>query len=309
MILINDGYEKKFTKPNYVALGSFDGIHKGHLKLINKAIEISKENNGLSMVYTFTNHPLTVINKEKAPKLIMDSKTKLEVLDKLGIDMVCLVDFNQEFMHVEPEEFINILVEKYDAKGIIVGFNYRFGHQNRGDIKLLQELSERLNFDLHVVSAYKSANEIVSSTKIRIAITEGNVQEATELLNRPFLLRGEVVDGKKLGRTIGFPTANLKINEDMVLPKIGVYYTNVEYFGEIYKGITSVGLNPTVCGKNITIETYILNFDKNIYGDELKVYFIERIRNEEKFNSLDALKNQLYKDKEFAKKRKIQINL
>lgn len=309
MILINDGYEKKFTKPNYVALGSFDGIHQGHLKLINKAIEISKENNGLSMVYTFTNHPLTVINKEKAPKLIMDSKTKLEILDKLGIDMVCLVDFNQEFMHIEPEEFINILVERYNAKGIIVGFNYRFGHQNRGDIKLLQELSERLNFDLHVVSPYKSANEVVSSTKIRMSITEGNVQEATELLNRPFLLRGEVVDGKKLGRTIGFPTANLKINEDMVLPKIGVYYTNVEYFGEIYKGITSVGLNPTVCGKNITVETYILNFDKNIYGDELKVYFIERIRNEEKFNSLDALKNQLYKDKEFAKKRKIQINL
>lgn len=309
MILINDGYEKKFTKPNYVALGSFDGIHQGHLKLINKAIEISKENNGLSMVYTFTNHPLTVINKEKAPKLIMDSKTKLEILDKLGIDMVCLVDFNQEFMHIEPEEFINILVERYNAKGIIVGFNYRFGHQNRGDIKLLQELSERLNFDLHVVSPYKSANEVVSSTKIRMSITEGNVQEATELLNRPFLLRGEVIDGKKLGRTIGFPTANLKINEDMVLPKIGVYYTNVEYFGEIYKGITSVGLNPTVCGKNITVETYILNFDKNIYGDELKVYFIERIRNEEKFNSLDALKNQLYKDKEFAKKRKIQINL
>lgn len=309
MILINDGYEKKFTKPNYVALGSFDGIHQGHLKLINKAIEISKENNGLSMVYTFTNHPLTVINKEKAPKLIMDSKTKLEILDKLGIDMVCLVDFNQQFMHIEPEEFINILVERYNAKGIIVGFNYRFGHQNRGDIKLLQELSERLNFDLHVVSPYKSANEVVSSTKIRMSITEGNVQEATELLNRPFLLRGEVIDGKKLGRTIGFPTANLKINEDMVLPKIGVYYTNVEYFGEIYKGITSVGLNPTVCGKNITVETYILNFDKNIYGDELKVYFIERIRNEEKFNSLDALKNQLYKDKEFAKKRKIQINL
>lgn len=309
MILINDGYEKKFTKPNYIALGSFDGLHQGHLRLINKAIELSKENNGLSMVYTFTNHPLTLINKEKAPKLIMDSKTKLEVLDELGVDIVCLVDFTQEFMHLEPEKFINILVEKYNAKGIIVGFNYRFGHKNKGNITLLKELSERLNFDLHIVSAYKSTNEIVSSTKIRMEISEGNVQEATELLNRPFLLRGEIVNGKKLGRTIGFPTANLKIDEDMILPKIGVYYTNVEYFGEIYKGITSVGLNPTVCGKNITVETYVLNFDKNIYGDELKVYFIERIRNEEKFNSLEALKNQLYKDKEFAEKRKIQINL
>lgn len=309
MILINDGYEKKFTKPNYIALGSFDGLHQGHLKLINKTIELSKENNGLSMVYTFTNHPLTLINKEKAPKLIMDTKTKLDVLDKLGIDMVCLVDFNQEFMRLEPEEFIKILIDKYNAKGIIVGFNYRFGHKNKGDVRLLQELSKKLNFNLHIVSAYKSTNEVVSSTKIRMAITEGNVQEAAELLNRPFLLRGEVVDGKKLGRTIGFPTANLKINEDIILPKIGVYYTNVEYFGKIYKGITSVGLNPTVCGKNITVETYILNFDKNIYGDELKVYFIERIRNEEKFKSLDALKNQLYKDKEFAKKRKIQINL
>lgn len=309
MILINHENDTEIIKPTYIALGSFDGLHQGHLTLINKAISLSRENNAMSMVYTFSNHPLTFINKFIAPKLIMDNKTKIEVLEKLGVDMACLVEFTKEFMKIEPEDFIKVLIDKFNVKGIVVGFNYRFGHKNRGDINVLKELSENLGFELYVMSAYRSAEDVVSSTMIRKTISEGDVLEAAELLHRPFMLRGIVIDGKKLGRTLGFPTANLKIDEEIILPKLGVYYTNVEYLNKIYKGITSVGLNPTVSGKQVTVETYILNFDKFIYGDELKIHFIERIRNEEKYDSLDALKEQLFRDKNFAEIRKIQISL
>lgn len=309
MILINHENNTEITKPTYIALGSFDGLHQGHLTLINKTISLSKENDALSMVYTFSNHPLTLVNKEIAPKIIMDNNTKVEVLKKLGVDIICLVEFNKEFMKIEPEDFIKVLIDKFNVKGIVVGFNYKFGHKNRGDISILKKLSENLGFELYVMSAYKSAEDVVSSTIIRKAISDGNILETTELLHRPFMLRGVVIDGKKLGRTLGFPTANLKIDDEIILPKRGVYYTNVEYLNKIYKGITSVGLNPTVCGKQVTVETYILNFDKFIYGDELKIHFIERIRDEEKYDSLDALKEQLFKDKNFAKMRKIQISL
>lgn len=309
MILFNDTCSNERFNETYIALGSFDGLHKGHLTLINKAIELSKLNNAKSMVYTFKNHPLTLINKDIAPKLIMDNKTKVEVLEKIGVDIVCLIDFTKEFMQIEPEEFVRMLVEKYNVKGLVVGFNYKFGHKNKGDINLLKELSERLGFELYIMKAYKSEENIISSTKIRSLISSGHIEEANEMLDRTFVLRGTVVDGKKLGRTLGFPTANMKINEEIILPKLGVYYTNVEYDKKIYKGITSVGLNPTVCGKNVTVETYILDFDKFIYGDELKVYFVERIRNEEKYDSLTALKEQLFKDKKFAETRKIQISL
>ncbi|SHK33786.1 FMN adenylyltransferase [Clostridium cavendishii DSM 21758] len=309
MILFDGTYNNEIFKETYIALGSFDGLHKGHLTLINKAIELSKENNCQSMVYTFKNHPLNLVNKDIAPKLIMDNKTKVEVLEKLGIDIVCLIDFTKEFMQIEPKDFVKMLLEKYNAKGLVVGFNYKFGHKNKGDVNLLKELSKQLGFELYIMKAYKSEEDIISSTKIRNLISNADIGEANEMLERKFLLRGIVVHGKKNGRTLGFPTANIKIDEDIILPKLGVYYTNVEYDKKIYKGITSVGLNPTFYGKTVTVETYILDFDKFIYGDELKVYFIERIRDNEKYDSLTALKEQLFKDKEFAETRKLQISL
>ncbi|WP_055070958.1 bifunctional riboflavin kinase/FAD synthetase [Clostridium massiliamazoniense] len=309
MILVDENFNGNFNKDVYVALGSFDGLHKGHLTLINKVVELSKKNDGLSMVYTFKNHPLEIIDESKAPKVIMDNDEKLNILEKEGIDISCLVKFDKKFMLIEPEEFIREIIEKFNVKAIVVGFNYKFGFKNKGDVNLLRDLSEKLNFDLYVMSALEDEGVVISSTFIRGLIKDGEINRATELLTRPYSIKGEVIHGKQLGRTIGFPTANLNITANTVLPAMGVYYTNVELDGEIYRGITSVGNNPTVNGKTITVETNILDFSGDIYGKEIRVYFIERMRGNVKFNSLDELKNQLKSDKNFAEQRKFKIIL
>ncbi|MGL5380967.1 bifunctional riboflavin kinase/FAD synthetase [Clostridium sp.] len=309
MIVLNDIIIKDKHKDNYVALGSFDGLHLGHLSLIKKVVEMAREKNANSMVFTYINHPRALINKDLAPKLIMDLQSKIQCLEKEKIDVVALRNFTQEFMKMSPEDFIKLLCEDYNVKGIVVGFNFRFGHKNQGDVHLLEKLKNKYNYELHVMEPYKYKEDIISSTRVRGSIQEGKVSEAFEMLSRPFMIRGKVTHGKKLGRTIGFPTANLSFNEDVIIPKIGVYYTNVAWNGKLFKGITSVGNNPTVNGQQLTIETYILDFNSMIYDEEIEVYFIERIRDEKKFNSLDELVNQLFKDKEFAlENKKIMLN-
>lgn len=299
IIIDNDSQDvRKFN--NYIALGSFDGLHVGHLSLIYKVVELAENNNGKSMVFTFKNHPKSFIDEANSPKLLIDNKKKTEVLNKNGIDIVCFKEFDYEFMKMSPKEFVEFLVLKYNAKGIVVGFNYKFGYKNLGNIELLKELQEQYGYELYVMDAFSYKEEVVSSTRIRKAISDGDVLEASKMLNRPYSLIGEVIDGRKIGRTIGFPTANLKYDKNFILPGIGVYYTNIKVNNKIYKGITSVGSNPTVQGKKITVETYILDFDKDIYGEIVEVSFIKKIRNEKKFNRLDQLKAQLEKDKEFA---------
>lgn len=309
MILINNDFNRVVQKKTYVALGSFDGIHKGHLALINKSIELAKKNDSLSMVYTFKNHPRTLINKKEAPKLIMNLDEKMSELKDLGVNLSVFVEFTKDFMSLEPREFINNLIEIYNVKGIVVGFNYRFGYKNKGDVNFLKELTASKGIELHIIDPFTYNDEVVSSTRIRKSIADGEMEDAYNMLNRYFSLNGEVVGGKRIGRTINFPTANMDVDKKVVLPKIGVYYTNVEVDRKIYKGITSVGNNPTVNGKNITVETHILNFDEDIYGKKIKLYFISKIRDEKKFNSLEELKNQLVKDKKFAEKSNIKIYL
>ena len=309
MILIDETFKGNFEQGTYVALGSFDGIHKGHLTLMNKVISISKEKKTLSMVYTFKNHPMTVVNNTIAPKLLINNKKKQEIIENLGIDILCLETFDKKMMLLEPEDFIKGLIERFNVRGLVVGFNYRFGHKNKGDLAMLEKLKKKYNFELYVMKAYQEESDVVSSSRIRRLIKDGELEMANELLGREFVLSGKIVDGKKLGRTIGFPTANLEVNEDMIIPEKAVYYTNVEYNGKIYKGITSVGNNPTVNGQNTTIETYILDFSEDIYGKSIKLYFLEKMREQVKFNSLDELKAQLEKDKQFAVERKIKINL
>lgn len=309
MILINDDLKDKKFENTYVALGSFDGIHKGHLVLIDEIIQKAKKNGGKSVVYTFENHPLSVVDKERAPKLLLNNDDKKEILEELGVDVLCLKKFNNDLMKLEPEEFIVNLISEFNVKGIVVGFNYKFGYKNKGDVQFLKELSKKFNFELCVEEPYKIDEEIVSSTKIRNLISCGDIKKANDMLGRCYCLSGIVVGGKRLGRTIGFPTANLKTLDTMLIPKIGVYYTNVKIKDKIYKGITSVGNNPTVNGKNTTIETYILDFNEDIYDSNIKVYFISRLRDEKKFSGLDELKKQLEMDKSFAKEQSKMINL
>ena len=305
MLVIKDNFKTKLKYPTYIALGSFDGLHLGHMSLINKTVELSKENNAKSMICTFKNHPLSVINKEICPKLIMDNNTKVNLLEKTGIDIVNLVNFDKDFMKISPEDFIKNMVNLYNAKGIVIGFNYRFGYKNLGDVEMLKTYSNILGYKLYVCEAISTNNEIVSSSKIRHLIAEGNIIKANELLGRPHSIIGKVIKGKQLGRTIGFPTVNLNYNKEYILPKGGVYYTVVEYENHLYKAITNIGYNPTVEGGKLSVETFILNFDKQIYSEVVKIHFINRIRDEVKFKTIDQLKKQLLKDKEYAFKQKI----
>ena len=294
---------------SYVALGSFDGLHSGHLSLVNKIIELANENKGRSIVYTFKNHPRTLIKGATPPKLLMDNESKEEILEALGVDLIYFEEFNEEYMKLTPEGFIKYLCEKFKVKGIVVGFNYRFGYKNIGNIEMLKELSTKYGYELYVMEPCNYENEVISSTRIRDELLNGNVDKAMKMLNRPYIIKGKVVYGKKLVRTIGFPTANLDYSKEALIPRKGVYYTNVQWQGKIYKGITSVGNNPTVNGDKLTIETYILDFNNDLYGHNIKVYFIKKIRDEKKFNSIDDLVIQLKKDKDYALEEKFFVNL
>jgi len=302
MIVLNDSFKVKLKYKTYVTIGSFDGLHKGHLSLINKAVELSKKSNVKSMVNTFKEHPLNTINKNIAPKLIMDNETKIQLLEDYGIDILNLSNFI-DIMKISPEDYILNMIKYYNIEGIITGFNHKFGYKNEGDVKLLQNLSEKYGFELYVVDPIKVDGEIVSSTSIRKYITDGKIAKANEMLLRPFSLKGTVIHGRQVGRTLGFPTANLKYDNNFVVPGIGVYYTVVEYNGKKYKAITDVGYAPTVRDSDFTIESYMLNFNENIYEKSIKVNFIEKIRNEVKFNNIDELKKQLENDKKFAESK------
>ena len=303
MLIFEDNFNIKLSEQTYIALGSFDGLHLGHMSLINKTLELAKSNNAKSMVFTFKNHPLTIINEEIAPKLIISNHIKSSLLENIGIDILNYAEFNIEFMKISPEDFICNMLDHYNANGFIVGFNYRFGYKNLGDVELLYKLSKKLNFEVHVVDPIKINGEIISSSKIRHLVSEGDITKANYFLTRPFMLEGKVITGKQLGRKIQFPTINLDYDKKFILPRGGVYYTVVEYDNKQYKGITNIGYNPTVKDKKLSVETHILDFKKDIYDEFVKVYFYKRIRDEKKFDTLEYLVEQLKKDKEYAEKQ------
>lgn len=303
MITLRDNFQISLDFPTYIALGSFDGLHYGHMNLIQIVIEKAKINNCKSLLYTFENHPLSVIDPEKEPKHLITNEDKVTFLHQYGIDVINFASFDEDYMKIQPEDFIKKLIEHYNMKGIVVGFNNRFGYKNNGDIDLLKALGEKLNFEVIVVEEIKLGNEVVSSTRIRDYLQNGFIKKANFLLQRPYSISGKIVHGKKLGRTIGFPTANIDFNNRILLPKGGVYYSNTRYDNKIFKSITNIGYNPTVNGNNLTIETYILDFNEEIYGDTIEIFFINYLRNEAKFSSLEDLIKVLENDKKFAEKQ------
>lgn len=309
MIIINKDIKDIQSSNNYIALGSFDGLHIGHLSLIYKVVEIAKKNNGKSMVFTFKNHPKTLIDKGSIPKLLMNNDRKVEILRSHKVDIVCFQEFNFEFMKMTPKEFVEFLVFKYNVKGFVVGFNYKFGYKNLGNVEFLKSLQSEYGYELYVMEPCTYKDEVISSTRIRKALEAGDVLDAGKMLNLPYTLSGEIIHGRQIGRTIGFPTANLKYEENFILPKTGVYYTNIMVNNNIYKGITSIGSNPTVDGKNLTIETYILDFNNELYGKRVDISFIKKIRDMQKFNGVEELKSQLERDKLFAQNENCMSSL
>lgn len=292
----------KSTTKTIITIGTFDGVHLGHKKILEKVVARAKEENLESVVLTFFPHPRMVLQEKSEIKLLNTIDEKIKLFEKIGIDYLIIHPFDYKFSRLTAEEFVKtILIDTFNIQKIIIGYDHRFGRNRTADIDDLIGFGKEYDFDVEQISA-EEINEIaISSTKIRTAILDGNIQLANQYLGYPYSFSGKVVKGKQLGRTIGFPTANIQINEDYkLIPKNGVYIVKSVVNGELVYGMMNIGNRPTVDGENQTIEVHFLNFDKDIYGAILEIVLLDYIREEVKFNSLDDLKAQINKDQTTA---------
>lgn len=277
-----------------VALGTFDGVHGGHRELLFALKRIARERGEEAVIHTFVNHPRMVF--AKAPKLLMTDVQRLALLKESGCRVIADT-FTKEYAALTPEEFICRLEKELSLSAVVTGFNYTFGDHGRGDTKLLEELGKRHAFDAITVPPQMYKGEPISSTRIRQAVEDGDMETAQAMLKRPFSLEGEVVRNREIGRTIGYPTANISWNDELVLPKTGVYASFAVLEGQSFPAITNVGSNPTVSGDHTTIETYILNKSFDLYGKQMTVCFVARMREEKCFENIEALRRQIDRDK------------
>ncbi len=288
-------------KHSIVTIGTFDGVHIGHQKIIKRLIELKNAQGGETVLFTFDPHPRKVLFPEQTDlKLITTTKEKCELLQQFGIDNVLVFPFTKEFAQMQASDYISEIIAKgLKTKTLVIGYDHRFGSNREGNIDTLKELSSVHGFAVEEIPAQEINQLNISSTRIRKAIDEGDIQTANDFLGYNFFVTGVVVKGKQLGRTIGYPTANIFVEDkDKLIPKIGVYAVNVVVEGERYKGMLNVGVNPTTDTDNkIKIEVNIFEFDKEIYGEAIKVEFVKWIRNEEKFANLEELKHALANDK------------
>ena len=286
-----------------VTTGTFDGVHLGHQKIISRLKEIAKTENGETVLLTFYPHPRMVLfPDDNELKMLNTQQEKIALLEQYGIDHLIIYPFTKEFSRLTSVEFVrNILVNTIQTKRLVIGYNHHFGRNREGSFEHLKEYGPLYGFDVEEIPAKDIDSIEISSTKIRNALLSGDVKTANNYLGHNFSITGKVVGGKKLGRTLGYPTANIDINDKYkIIPADGVYAVNVIHDGKIFEGMLNIGNNPTVEGKGRSIEVNIFNFDKEIYGDDATIIFIERLRDEVKFNGLEQLKEQLAKDKENA---------
>ena len=289
-----------------VTLGNFDGVHLGHQQIFKRVKEEASRLHGEGMVITFEPHPLKVLAPENFLPLLAPFRKKMMLIEKSGIETVLCIEFSSAFSEISPSEFIkNILVEKIKVRKVIIGYDYHFGKGQKGDAQTLKDAGRIFDFEVEVVEPLKVGQTIVSSSKIRDLIRRGEVEEASKLLGRDYPIIGKVVEGAKRGQTLGFPTANLEISDELY-PKTGVYAVEVTWHQQHFNGLANVGLNPTFSrgqarnGKPFALEVYILNFNQNIYGDEIQVDFKRRIRDEVRFDSPARLVDQIQKDIQWA---------
>lgn len=287
----------KDKKP-IVVIGFFDGVHKGHQKIIHNCIESTKENRGQSVVFTFKNPPANIVSSRKPKKLILPFEEKIRLINGLGIDHIVATSFDKSFSELSPHDFCQkILLEKLNAFSIIVGQNFRFGHNGKGDIRYLVSFFKKLDVDVNEIKLLRIGDTIVSSTNIRKLIKDGKICKASLLLGREPYIIGKVIKEKGLGKKIGFPTVNIKPPDELVLPKDGVYAGMVEVaLDQKFYSVINVGKNPTFDQKDRSVEAHILDFKDDIYGRRVKISFYKRIRDEKKFLDHKHLVSQIEKD-------------
>ncbi|MEN2486670.1 bifunctional riboflavin kinase/FAD synthetase [Flavobacterium sp. B11] len=286
------------TKKTILTLGTFDGVHIGHKKILERITQQTENGRYESLVLTFFPHPRMVLQEKSEIRLLNTIEEKIKLLEATGIENLVVHPFNESFSRLTAEEFVRtILVEKFQIQKIIIGHDHRFGRNRTANIDDLIAFGLEYGFEVEQISAEEIQDVSVSSTKIRKALNEGNMALANEYLGYSYFLNGTIVKGKQLGRTIGFPTANIQIEEDYkLIPKIGVYVVKAIVNGETVFGMMNIGFNPTVNGEKQTIEVHLFNFDKDIYDQKIEVSLLHYIREEQKFGSIDALKAQLNQD-------------
>ena len=275
-----------------ITIGTFDGVHKGHQKLIARINALATQKGGESLIVTFHPHPRLVINpQDTSLKLLNTIEEKIALLTAYHVHNVVVVPFSRHFSDLSPETYItNFLVKNFHPACIVIGYDHKFGKDRVGDISLLHRLGASYGYAVEEISKESIDDMAISSTKIREALQEGNIATATELLGHGYTLSGLVVKGFQNGRKLGYPTANIQVKDpNKLIPKTGIYAVKVSYGKQVYKGMLSIGYNPTFEGKEQTIEVNILDFDKDIYGEDLSIEFIAYIRDEKKFDDLPSL--------------------
>lgn len=291
--------------PNAVVTsGTFDGVHRGHQTILARLTEVARLSGGESVLITYWPHPRTVVSSDSADlKLLTTLDEKIELLDQAGVDHLVIIPFTRSFSQLTSEEYIQqILVEKIGTKKLVIGYDHRFGRDREGGFDYIKAHQNEYGFEVEEIPRQDIDAVGVSSSKIRMALNAGNVHTANQFLGRPYSLTGTIIKGRQLGRTIGFPTANMQVDDPAkLIPGNGVYAVDVEYAGETLKGMLNIGFRPTVAGTNQTIETYIFDFDKDIYGEHMTLKFREFLRPEQKFDGLPALVAQLKQDEESAR--------
>lgn len=300
-MIIHNGYDNLILRSPVVTLGIFDGVHRGHKVLIDGLINRAKESGGESVVITFSPHPRLVLEKDHLNLTFLTTlDEKKFLLEKAGVDHLVIIDFNNDFSRIPACDFIrDILVNRIGTKYLIVGYDHNFGRNGEGDFDTIKQCSGLHDFRLEKFPGIQIAGKTISSSSIRNALLDGQLDEANMLLGYDYSLTGKVVTGKKIGRSIGFPTANIRPDTHKLIPANGVYAAEVRTDDGSYLGMLSIGTNPTINTENVirSIEVNILNFDRDIYGRNLTVIFKKRLRDEIKFDSIDELAKQMAKDK------------
>lgn len=280
-----------------VTVGTFDGVHNGHRKIVQNLKNAAAEIGGESAILTFTPHPRTVLFPDSEQVCLTTNDEKAELLGSTGIDHLIVHPFTREFSLLSSSEFINdILVKSLNTKYLVVGFDHHFGKDRQGNFTSLKETGRQAGFEVEEISVEESDNHKISSTRIRQSLLDGNVVLANDLLGYRYMITGTVVKGKQLGRTIGFPTANIFHESGKLIPKDGVYAVSIVHSGQAYKGMMNIGNRPTVNGTDRSVEVNIFDFNKDIYGEKIRVHIVDRLRDEQKFSGVDALKTQLHED-------------
>ncbi len=302
MKIFNSLEEIRDIQPCSIALGNFDGIHVGHQALISHAVEKARDTGIKSGVFTFSNHPKNLFTGENTVKNIIYQQEKSDLIEGLGVDYLFNLPFTWEICHMEPIAFIDeLLVDRMNLREAFCGFNYRFGFKAMGNPQILRQEGLIKGYNVNEIPPVMVDGDVVSSTLIRGLIRSGDMEECERFLGRKYSIGGEVVVGNRIGRTIGFPTSNITVDESMVTPPNGVYITNCIYNGEKYPSVTNVGVKPTIGDFKKNMETHIFNFDKELYGKQIQVEFLKMTRDEVKFHGVEELSAQIKKDCENAR--------